>query len=420
MAINFQQTDAFTGCSASGARRDALDGGTAGSSAVSLSVAGDATDSPLLRVTCFVDTGVTWAAGTWTVRLNVTTANMFVSWASATIIRVNASCVVQETLGEVTGLGISLAATGVQSTTVSGSAATPSADDRILVDFGFANGSMNAQSFEFTPDQLIDSPFTEAAAEGEGDGDSAGVATVAGVGAAIAAATGTAAGIASVAGIGAAAATSIGAAAGTVTVSGIGAAGLAAAGAAAGAATTTATGEAIVSATASVDGAATVAGIGAATVDAVAASAGIAAVSAIAEIQGDLFLRPESTDSAGGWLTELGGTDLHNSIDDVTIDDADYIRSESDPVLDLCVVKLSAGSVDVAKDVRVKYRYKKDGSATIDLRVRLLEGVTERAAWTHTGIATDFVIASQTLSLVEAESVTDWSNVYLEFRADMP
>ena len=106
------------------------------------------------------DAGVTWDAGTWTIRLNVTTSNMNHTWASVHICRVNSSCVNQESLGSASSLGISLGTTGIKSANVTGSAATPGAGDKILIVLGFSTSSMNEQISDYTMNQNIDSPFT--------------------------------------------------------------------------------------------------------------------------------------------------------------------------------------------------------------------------------------------------------------------
>jgi hypothetical protein len=136
---------------------------------------------------------------------------------------------------------------------------------------------------------------------------------------------------------------------------------------------------------------------------------------------GGLFFRPTSTTSAGTWLTDTGGSNLHTVIDETSAGDSDYIKSSTSPNLDVCKIAFTkTGGVDTAEDVVVRYRYRKQGGETIDLRVRLLEGTTERALWTHSAITTSFVTAAQTLTAPEKASVTDWDNVFLEFRADVP
>lgn len=170
MPINFTQTDSTTGLctdivpSLAEVGRIASDGGTAGTTPVTVNVA--AQGSTAVTFQCTVAGGVTWAAGTWTIRLNVTTANMFLSIntsaALTKIKRFNSGCTVQETLlSAATGWdNTDIGSTGVKTFTGSASAGSPSAGDVVTVEMIISTSSMSDQTFQFTPDQNIDSPFT--------------------------------------------------------------------------------------------------------------------------------------------------------------------------------------------------------------------------------------------------------------------
>lgn len=173
MAINYTETDTAAVCTintycATGSfggtalLKQASDGGTAGTTEILPSVVASATDHVKLLFE-IVPTSTSWDAGTWTVRFNVTTQNMNVSWSSVYICRVNSSCTNQATIGSSTGLGISLGSPGVKSTTVTGSSQSPSAGDKVLVLCLFDNSAMTNQTVGITPDQNIDSPFNPAA-----------------------------------------------------------------------------------------------------------------------------------------------------------------------------------------------------------------------------------------------------------------
>jgi len=88
---------------------------------------------------------------------------MNITWNSVYICRVNSGCANQATIGSSTSLGISLATTGVKSTTVSGAAQSPGAGDLVMIVFGFTNSAHGSQSFLYDVDQNNDSPFTVAA-----------------------------------------------------------------------------------------------------------------------------------------------------------------------------------------------------------------------------------------------------------------
>lgn len=130
------------------------------------------------------------------------------------------------------------------------------------------------------------------------------------------------------------------------------------------------------------------------------------------------FIRPDSTVNAGTWTTELGGSNLSDSIDEVAINDADYIQSATGPSADTADIGYANPAYGVAEPVIVRYRYKKDSSnQQINLTVQLMEGASVRATWTHTNISTSFATAEQVLSAAEFASVTNWNAVSTQFIA---
>lgn len=175
--INFTQTDVAANASAEAALCSALsenadeesalcaEGASAGS--VEKTITSDASASELtaLYFECTVAAGVSWGAGLWTVRFNLTTANHQITWDSVYICRVNSSYVNQATIGSATSLGQVLSSTGTKSTTVSGAGQSPSVGDIVIVVFAFSNGNSCPQDIGVTPSLNIDSPFTAPAAD---------------------------------------------------------------------------------------------------------------------------------------------------------------------------------------------------------------------------------------------------------------
>ena len=97
------------------------------------------------------------------------------------------------------------------------------------------------------------------------------------------------------------------------------------------------------------------------------------------------YLRPDADDSTDGWTDELNGTtDIYQSIDETIIDDANYVISPM-------VV-----------------------GATTDLTVRLYEGATEIAEWTHSDIASTFITTTQILTTPEFEAIANFSDLFVE------
>lgn len=176
MAQDFQQTDtagsacaplalpggAYCGNVSSNAsvNRAATVGGTAGSTPLT-SPAQNSADVRAILMELTVGAGVQWDAGTWTVRLNITTANANIQWTATHICHVSSTCVSQATIGSLTGQTTSLGTTGVKTHSVTGSSRTPAAGDKVLIQVVHTNvsGSMS-QTFGWRPDQLISAPFS--------------------------------------------------------------------------------------------------------------------------------------------------------------------------------------------------------------------------------------------------------------------
>lgn len=134
---------------------------------------------------------------------------------------------------------------------------------------------------------------------------------------------------------------------------------------------------------------------------------------------------PASDISAGAWTTESGGTtNLYQSIDETTANDADYIQSPLAPNASAAEIKF-ASLTDPAVDYGhlIQYRYFKPiavGDRRIDLVVRLKCGATEIANWVHRDIPKTPVDATQTLTDSQAAAITDYTNMRLVFEATQP
>ena len=129
---------------------------------------------------------------------------------------------------------------------------------------------------------------------------------------------------------------------------------------------------------------------------------------------------PDSDVVKGNWTDELGGTtNIYTSIDEATADDSDYVESGDSPSLDVLEVGLE-NPTDPSNTTGwfVHIRYYKDGGATIDLRVRLLQGATEIASWTYSGISTTVTYKREELTTVQAGNITDKTNLRFEYRAN--
>lgn len=144
--------------------------------------------------------------------------------------------------------------------------------------------------------------------------------------------------------------------------------------------------------------------------------------SSIGELINQLLkkLRPATDDSIGQWTDENNGTtNIYNSINETFADDNDYIKSDSNPSSSVYRLKIGDGTDPIVHtNHKVRYRYKKNSaSGTMNLVVRLVCGVTTIATWTHNDIDTTWVTAEQALTEVQAENITDYTTLYLEFEA---
>lgn len=131
-----------------------------------------------------------------------------------------------------------------------------------------------------------------------------------------------------------------------------------------------------------------------------------------------LTLAPDADVSDGGWTTEAGTTTLFSSVNEAVIDDATYIKSVGTPVNDTCRLSLSDPSLVVAGDFVVEYRYAKSGTDRIDIVVRLKQGTTTVASWTHADVGTTEVTAAQTLTGSELALITDANALEIEIVAN--
>lgn len=134
------------------------------------------------------------------------------------------------------------------------------------------------------------------------------------------------------------------------------------------------------------------------------------------------YARPDSDVSRGSWTTDSGATaNLWDSINETPANDSDYVRSSQSPgSADILTLTLTdVGDPASSTGHKVRYRYGKDLSSgdRIDLTVRLMQGTTQIAAWTHTNIGTTLTDAEQTLSSGEADAITDYNDLRLKFEA---
>lgn len=174
MAVNFQQTDTnaaqtnaqcspnlqnstTTSCQASS-------GGTPGSSERTASMEGSGVDRDTVWQEVIDIDDYDGAAGDWTTRINVTTANHQLVLDTIYICHVASDYSNKGTIGSVTGLADNLNDLGVRAHVVNqASPITIAAGDKIVIIYGFDNLQAMANTLGWTPDQLIEGPGAFAA-----------------------------------------------------------------------------------------------------------------------------------------------------------------------------------------------------------------------------------------------------------------
>jgi hypothetical protein len=133
------------------------------------------------------------------------------------------------------------------------------------------------------------------------------------------------------------------------------------------------------------------------------------------------ILRPISDIYVGNWTTEAGGTiNLFESIDELVVNDLDYIQSELNSTSSSVVFKLdSTTDPNVHTGHFFRYRYKRDNaSSQQNLTAMLKQGNSTIGSWVHNNISDSWTTAEQELTEVQAESISDYTNLSIKFIAE--
>lgn len=142
------------------------------------------------------------------------------------------------------------------------------------------------------------------------------------------------------------------------------------------------------------------------------------------------FGRPSADTYIGGYTDQGGGSsNIYTTIDETTYSDADYIRSALAPSSAPYATKLSSVEDPVSSSGHtVRYRYCKDaaGGAQINLTVELRQGYVDEGSpgtliatcGSHSNISESWTPGSYNLSSGEADSITNYADLYLRFVAN--
>lgn len=129
-----------------------------------------------------------------------------------------------------------------------------------------------------------------------------------------------------------------------------------------------------------------------------------------------LDIHPDSDVSISGWTNELGSSvNIYQSIDEVIPNDSDYaiVNPTASPISGKW--GLSTFDPNLSRAHLVRYRFRKQYSGTVNLTVRLLQDTTTIASWIHSDISSSWTSVQKELSGVQADNITDYSILRLEF-----
>jgi hypothetical protein len=142
-----------------------------------------------------------------------------------------------------------------------------------------------------------------------------------------------------------------------------------------------------------------------------------ATISAIVPTQ---YARPASTVTIGTWTDQAGGTtNIHTTLDETSADDADYVRSVLSPAGAAYETALSSIPDPASSTTHVlRYRLRKEAAGNaMAVAVALMEGATQRAAWTESDIGTAWATVERTLTGGEADSITNYADLRVRLTA---
>ena len=143
---------------------------------------------------------------------------------------------------------------------------------------------------------------------------------------------------------------------------------------------------------------------------------------------GPQLLLPSADSVDGAWTDQAGGTSLAAAIDEATASDTDYIRSELGPANSACRVKLASGGDPQSSSGHIlHWRVGKDttGGASIAVTCKLYQGGgnsigggTLIKSWTRSNVDAFTTYDETALTSGEADSITNYGDLYLEFSAN--
>lgn len=136
------------------------------------------------------------------------------------------------------------------------------------------------------------------------------------------------------------------------------------------------------------------------------------------------YARPNADVADGSWTRSDNGTNvnLYAVIDEAVLDTADYAKSSyNSSTVTPDTLEVGLGTIsdpNYSYGQRVGFTIRRPAvSAATTCIVRLMQGATEIASWTITGLTTSFVSYEMTLRPSQTDAITDYSALRLQVEA---
>lgn len=134
------------------------------------------------------------------------------------------------------------------------------------------------------------------------------------------------------------------------------------------------------------------------------------------------FARPDAlVTNTGAWTDDAGGsTNIHLAIDETVASDTDFVKSATPPGTNEyeCGLSNVADPVSSVNHImRWRRRAPVASGATINLTVRLMQSTTQIKSVADNALPSAFTDTSATLSGAEADAITDYTALQMEFVA---
>lgn len=144
------------------------------------------------------------------------------------------------------------------------------------------------------------------------------------------------------------------------------------------------------------------------------------------------FARPNADTTLGNYTDDGGGTtNIFQTIDEASANDADFIQSPQTPINEVYVCALSAitdPESSTGHIMRMRTSTDQDAQETLDFTQELRQGYTGEgaqgtliASQSRNGVSsTTWTDSAYTLSGAEADAITDYSDLFFRFSINTP